>query len=138
MPDNPCKRVARALLILNAKLRTVAVAKIKLRDVAMKMLFAAMLVDTLHSALEDRIVAFHRIGVDFAAHVLVALVGDAKRTPEARLDLVRASVAELEVHTMPVPFAATCAHWTVETAKVVGVDIAAVGEPAPIYQPTRE
>src|ERR1700678_3810744 len=43
----------------------------------MKMLFAAMLVDTLHSALEDRIVAFHRIGVDFAAHVLVALVGDA-------------------------------------------------------------
>lgn len=40
----------------------------------MQMLFGAMLVNALHAALEDRIVAFNRIRGDFAPNVFVALV----------------------------------------------------------------
>ena len=53
LADDALKRVRRALRILDAKPRTVVVAKIKLRDVAVQMLLAAMLVDALHAALED-------------------------------------------------------------------------------------
>src|SRR5947199_133212 len=41
------------------------VAKIILGKVTMQMLFAAMLIDAAHAALENREIAFRRIGVDF-------------------------------------------------------------------------
>jgi hypothetical protein len=43
------------VLIVNAKRNAVAVAEIKLRQIAVQMLLSAMLVDALHAALEDRI-----------------------------------------------------------------------------------
>lgn len=40
------------------------VAEVELREIPVEMFLLAMLVDALHPALEDRIVAFDRVGVD--------------------------------------------------------------------------
>lgn len=51
-----------ALHIVNLKRSAVAVAKVKFRQVAMQMGLRAMLIDTLHPALEDAEIAFDCIG----------------------------------------------------------------------------
>ena len=63
-----------AFTSLIAKRNAVVVAEIKLGQIAVQCFFAAMLIDALHAALEDREVAFNRVGVDVAAHVFVWLV----------------------------------------------------------------
>lgn len=68
--------VARALLVVDAEADAVVVAEIEFRDVAVRMVLAAVLIDALHSALEDREVASDRVGVDIAAHILVLAVLD--------------------------------------------------------------
>jgi hypothetical protein len=66
------------LAIVQTKRNARVVAKVNLSKVAMKMLLAAMLVNTTHAALEDGVLAFDRVGVDrvcrLIAHVLVFFV----------------------------------------------------------------
>jgi hypothetical protein len=50
--------------VANAKRNAVVVTKIKLGQIAVKMLLAAVLVDTDHAALEDVVVAFNGVGGD--------------------------------------------------------------------------
>ena len=57
MPLSAFSRV----LVVHAELGAVAVAEIELRQIAVQMLFAAMLIDALHAALEDREEAFDRV-----------------------------------------------------------------------------
>jgi hypothetical protein len=70
-------RAVRSLFV-QTKRNARVVAKVKLSKVAMKMLLAAMLVNTTHAALEDGVLAFDRVGVDrvcrLIAHVLVFFV----------------------------------------------------------------
>ncbi len=53
-----------ACQIIHAELHTIVVAEIKLRQVAVQMLFATVLVDTRHAALEQAEVALNRARVD--------------------------------------------------------------------------
>ena len=57
------KRVFRALNISNPKFNAVIIAEIKLRDIAMQMSLAAMLIDALHAALEDAEKTFNSVRV---------------------------------------------------------------------------
>ena len=61
-----------ALGIFDAKARAVAIAEIELGEIAMQVSFAAMLIDALHAALEDREEAFDGVGVNVAANVLAS------------------------------------------------------------------
>src|ERR1700685_519533 len=76
LSDDALERVRGTLRIFDAKPRTIVVAEIKLRDVAMQVLFAAMLVDALHAALEDAVVAFERVHVHIAVDVFALVVVD--------------------------------------------------------------
>ena len=49
--------LGNALRILDAKRGTIRVAKIELSQIAVQVLLAAMLINALHAALEDRVVA---------------------------------------------------------------------------------
>jgi hypothetical protein len=65
------------LYVIYAEPDTIAIPEIKLRQLAVQMLLTAMLIDALHSALEDRIVALDRISVDVAvADIFVGAVLD--------------------------------------------------------------
>ena len=48
--------------VINAKRLTIAVAEIKFRQIAMQVFLTAMLINTLHAALEDAEKAFDGIG----------------------------------------------------------------------------
>lgn len=50
--------------------RSVGVAKIELRKIAVKVLLRAVLIDALHAAFEDAEIAFDGVGVDSAPHIL--------------------------------------------------------------------
>src|SRR6266404_1329268 len=63
-----------ALRIINAKCRAVVVAKVKLREVAVQVVRAAMLVDASHTALEHTEEAFNRVRGRIAVPVLVRAV----------------------------------------------------------------
>ena len=62
--DDALQSFYRAVLIVNAKRDAVGVAEVKLRQVAMQVLLLAMLIDALHAALENRIVALDRVSRD--------------------------------------------------------------------------
>src|SRR5207244_3145488 len=64
LPNNAFNRALGTLNIVYAEPDAVAITEIELGKVAMQMLFLAVLIDTLHSALEDRIVALNGVGVD--------------------------------------------------------------------------
>ena len=68
--------------IVDAERGAVIVAEIKLRQIAVQVLLAAVLVDAAHSTLEHREVAFDRIGRDVAAHVFFGRVLDGFVTPQ--------------------------------------------------------
>lgn len=51
-------------LIVDAKLYAIVVAEFKLSQIAMQMFLAAMLIDALHAALENREIAFQRVRMD--------------------------------------------------------------------------
>ena len=63
LADDAFERAISALSVVDAEFDTVRISEIELREIAVKMLFAAVLIDALHAALEDRIVAFDRVGV---------------------------------------------------------------------------
>src|SRR5258708_1851323 len=67
---DPLKQLVRALCIGDAECRAMVVAEIKLAHVAVKMLLANVMKRSHQSALEDREVAFHRVGRDVAARIL--------------------------------------------------------------------
>jgi hypothetical protein len=48
--------------VMYAKLDTIAILEIEFREIAVKMLLGTVLVNALHAALEDRIVALDGIG----------------------------------------------------------------------------
>ena len=56
--DEPPQRILGPLLIANAQPHSVVVSEIELCNVPIKVLFAAMLVDTLHAALGHTVEAF--------------------------------------------------------------------------------
>ncbi len=67
-----------AFRVVNAKRDAVRIAEIELGQIAVQVLFGTVLLDARHAALEDRVVAFHRVGVDFARlPILAALMGHA-------------------------------------------------------------
>lgn len=57
--------------VIDADRDTIRVAEIEFGQIAVQMVFGAMLVNALHAALEDRIVAFHGVCVDGAANIFV-------------------------------------------------------------------
>ena len=65
----------RARRVIDAKSSAVRISEIELRQIAVKMLFAAMLIHPLHPALEDRIEAFDGVRRDdlvaLAAHIFI-------------------------------------------------------------------
>jgi hypothetical protein len=65
----------------------VVVAELKLSDVAVQVLTAAMLIDALHAALEDREAAFQRVRVDVVTHILASAVLNDAMLGEAKADL---------------------------------------------------
>jgi len=66
-------RSARAVSSTPSRTR-LFVAEIKFGYVAMKVSIAAMLIDTLHAALEHTVEAFKSVGVNIATHVLAHAV----------------------------------------------------------------
>jgi hypothetical protein len=62
--------------IVHAQGNAVRISEIELAQIAVQVLLGAMLIDALHASLEDRIVAFNRVGGDIAANVLIGAVGD--------------------------------------------------------------
>src|SRR4051812_28679136 len=68
LADHAQQRRVSASRVVNAERHAVVVAELELREVAVKVLLTAVLVDTLHAALEDAERSFNRVGVDRAAH----------------------------------------------------------------------
>lgn len=68
LADDPAQRLGSPLFVVNALCYPRIVPEIELRQVAMKMPLAAVLIDARHAALEDREEPFQGIGVGFAAH----------------------------------------------------------------------
>src|SRR5690606_16137101 len=75
-----------AVGIIYAKGDAVAVAEIELGKVAVQVLLGDVLVDALHAALEDRIVAFDRVGVDAATRPFIVAVIHGLMRGEQRAD----------------------------------------------------
>jgi hypothetical protein len=74
LPNDAFDRPFGTLHIVNTKADAIAIAEIELGKISVQVFLAAMLVDALHAALEDRIVAFNGVGVNFAANIFFAAV----------------------------------------------------------------
>src|ERR1700735_668047 len=88
LPGNSLKRAACASIIIHAKRNAVAVAEIKLREITVQMLFGAMLVDALHAALEDRIVALNRVRADVSPSIFISTMVDRIVAQKVSADLL--------------------------------------------------
>jgi len=86
LADDAPDRALSAFDIVDAQGDPVAVAEIKLGEIAVQVFLAAMLVDAAHPALEDREKAFNGVGMCRAAHVLVDRVVDGFVTGETPPD----------------------------------------------------
>ena len=90
LAHNPSHQTIRAGQIVHAHGDTVGVAEIELGKVAVQVAFAAMLVDALHAALEDRIEALDGIGGDelraFVTDIFFILVQHAVMAGEVIAD----------------------------------------------------
>ena len=75
LANSTFERPVGPIRIVHAQLHPVVVPKVELREVAVQVLLAAVLVGALHAALEDGEVALDGVGVDDAAHVLALAVG---------------------------------------------------------------
>ena len=62
------------LKVLDAEGAAMIIPEIELREIAVKMVPSAMLIDSLHTTLEDREIALDGVGVDIAAPVLATIV----------------------------------------------------------------
>ena len=77
LTHDPEQCAIRPRHIIYAQLHPIVVPEIELRHVAVQVPLGAMLVDTLHAALEHGVEAFDRIGVDRridTGHILVSAV----------------------------------------------------------------
>jgi hypothetical protein len=81
--------------IIVPKFDAVAVAEIEFRQIAVQVLFLAVLVDALHSALEDRIVAFDRVGVDHMGLAVANIRTLVLTTDSPRSDMVGQPIPRL-------------------------------------------
>jgi hypothetical protein len=72
----------RPLRVANSKGDAVAVAKVKLSHVAMKVLLPSRLIEAAHSTLEDGEEALDDVGVDFAPPIFASAVADVVVTGE--------------------------------------------------------
>src|ERR1700737_4762201 len=64
LADDAFQRASGTLHIIYAKSDALAIPEMEFRKVAVQMLLAAMLINALHAALEDRIVALDGVGGD--------------------------------------------------------------------------
>src|SRR4051812_48532601 len=76
LPNDAGERMFRPLAIVHPQSDAVIIAEIELRKIAVKMPFAAMLVNALHPALEDRKEPFCSVHVGKAANVFVLAMVD--------------------------------------------------------------
>lgn len=71
----------RAHFIAHAKRNAIAVPKVELGQIAVQVLLSTVLINALHAALEDRVVALDCVRVNrsvtFATHVFIVLVANA-------------------------------------------------------------
>ena len=93
LADDASGQIFGAHGVVNAK-QSVVMAEIKLRQITVQMLFGAVLVGAAHPALEDREIAFDRVGGHVAANVFVGGVfhGLVARTPIRSLYKLLSSV----------------------------------------------
>src|SRR5579859_1256494 len=73
LADCALNRPCGALNVIYAQRNAIGIAEIVFAQIAMQVLFGAVLIDALHAAFEDRIEAFDRVGGD-EAFALVARV----------------------------------------------------------------
>jgi len=73
LADDTAKDLFGSLLILAVNGNAVIIAEIELRQIALQMPFGAMLIGTLHAALEDAEIAFDAIGVNIVTRHSPAL-----------------------------------------------------------------
>jgi hypothetical protein len=74
LPDDALDCDLSTLNVIYTEPDAIAVAKIELGKIPVQVLFAAMLVDALHAALEDRIVALDGVGVNLTTNIFFAAV----------------------------------------------------------------
>ena len=63
-PYHSTKEFFGPLSVINASGDALAIAEIKLCQIAVKVIFLAMLIDALHATFEDREKSFHGVSVD--------------------------------------------------------------------------
>src|SRR5574337_1328728 len=76
LADDTLQCAGGALAVIYAELRAIGIAEVKFGQIAMQVLFVAVLVHTVHAALEYREKTFGGIGVNVAANVFLLLVVD--------------------------------------------------------------
>jgi hypothetical protein len=81
LPNDAFDRAFGAFYVIYAEPDAIAIAKIEFGKVAVQMALAAMLVDALHAAFEDRIEAFNCVSVDDPTHVFADAVIDGLMHP---------------------------------------------------------
>lgn len=64
LPDDALQSALGALSVIYSELDAIAMAEIELADISVQMLLRAVLVDTLHSALENAVISLSRIDFD--------------------------------------------------------------------------
>lgn len=69
LPDHARQQHIRARYVVDAISDPVAIAEIELGQIAIQMIMTAVLVNTLHPALEDTEESFDGIGVNVTAHI---------------------------------------------------------------------
>jgi hypothetical protein len=74
-------RALGAIYVIYAEPDAIAIAEIEFGKIAVQMLFAAMLIDALHAAFENRIVTFNCVGVDDPTHIFADAVIDGLMHP---------------------------------------------------------
>lgn len=63
LSSNALQGTISARRIINSKFDAVRISEIKFSKIAVQMFLTAMLINALHAALEDAVVAFNRVGV---------------------------------------------------------------------------
>ena len=76
LADDTPKHTVGASLVIDAVGNALIIPEIELREIAVKMFLSTVLIDALHSALEDRKVALDGVGVNVATPVFTAIMAD--------------------------------------------------------------
>ena len=75
LPYHTAKRSVRTITVVAAKGFAIVIPKLEFGQIAMQIGFAAMLINTLHAALEDAEIAFDCVAVDGGHLIIVILTG---------------------------------------------------------------